>query len=524
MTSFQKNNLNAQFHRRRAGLSLIEVLIGLTVTLIVLGAMAGAFRFASQEMAKGRAALELTNRLRTIENLFRDDLRRLTVELKPYHRLPLSPQGYAEIIDGPEVDFRDQTNVGVTRGRNDSVANLLVGDYDDVFAGTIRSDGAPFRGRLGGGVVQESHLAEVIWFSTFSDVDGDGFVEPDEGDRIRLFRRQLLIKPSLGELGRFPLARIDMVNQFIQNNDISVNVTSAGGEFIIRANSLHDLARRGNRFAHVQGTYPHDSQFNLAWLRSDESYLDVGGTPTLDLNGDGVVNIADSFPHRRASDQSDLMLSDVAAFDIRVFDPGAVSLASFDGGVIQDLSLPTDLASLIALGTRTGGARFDDAFYDNAGGSFVNEPTVARVNRVGAYVDLGKVNSPNGIFENSQFATAVAGVAIPGVFQRRPNDTNRIRAGGTLLRRRLRYQAPQFPQPPVFDTGTSAYDTSTLLGAIPLGSNGIDDNSTGIVDDDEKLVAPYDAPIRGLEVKIRMYEPNASQARQVTIRQSMVPQ
>ncbi len=519
MTSYHKNNFRILLNRRRAGLSLIEVLIGLTVTLIVLGAMAGAFRFASEEMAKGRASLELTNRLRTIENLFREDLRRLTVELKPYHRLPLSPQGYAEIIDGPVVDFRDVTNVGTTRGRNDSVANLLVGDYDDVFAGTIRSDGAPFRGRRGA-LVEESHLAEVVWFATFSDIDGDDVVEPDEGDRIRLFRRQLLIKPALGVLMTFPATQMHLVNQFIQNNDISCNVTTVGGNLIIRANSLQDLARRGNRYAHTQGTYAQRSPLDFGLLRNDESYLDNGMTPTIDFNGDGAVNVADLFPHRRASDQSDLMLSDIAAFDIRVFDPDAISLAALNAAAtaILDLALPTDLASLIALRTRTSGARFDDAFYDSTGGSFVNEPNVQRVNRVGAYVDLGKV-----IPRDSSFLTVPGGVSNPGgVFQQLATNSRVVRGGTGVLRPALDYGN----EPPIFDTGTSDYDSTTILGAIPLGSNGIDDNGNGLIDEEggEKLVAPYDAPIRGLEVKIRMYEPNASQARQVTVRQSMVPQ
>jgi len=115
------NYRKSTFHvlqNKRAGLSLIEVLIGLTVTLIVLGAMAGAFRFASEEMAKGRASLELTNRLRTVENLFRDDLRRLTVELKPYHRLPATPEGYVEIIDGPVIDARNIADDGTTPARS----------------------------------------------------------------------------------------------------------------------------------------------------------------------------------------------------------------------------------------------------------------------------------------------------------------------------------------------------------------------------------------------------------------------
>lgn len=534
-----RNNTTVYTFKNRAGLSLIEVLIGLTVTLIVLGAMASAFRFASEEMAKGRASLELTNRLRTIENLFRDDLRRLTVELKPYHRLPATPEGYAEIIDGPVVDGRNIADDTInTPLRNESAANLLVGDFDDVFAGTIRSDGEPFRGRYDAdGIgplptrIEESHLAEIVWFTTYSEAtpteDPDIVVESDEGDRIRLFRRQLIIKPSLGSL-RSNLT-LPLVNRFIQNNDISVGVQpdpANAGRFRVVANSLQDLTRRGNRFAHIQNTYPQTSSLNLLWLLNDDQYEEDGVTPSADFNGDGTVNSLDLFPHRRASDQSDLLLSDLAAFDIRVFEPDAVSLVKWDTSIpeatrpVIDLALPTDIAWQIASLTRDSPSAvfgYSGLFYDAASAAFINETAgsiqLERVNRIGAYVDLGKVT-----LANSRLATNAIGVPfVQGDFQQLPAETAAV---GT--RPQLVYTES------VFDTGTSAYDSSTSLGAVPLGSNGIDDHTggagLGIVDEDEKLVPPYTKSIRGVEVTIRVYEPNASQATQMTLKQSMVPQ
>ena len=514
---------------RRAGLSLIEVLIGLTVTLIVLGAMAGAFRFASQEMAKGRASLEMTNRLRSIENLFRDDLRRLTVELKPYHRLPAPPQGYAEIIDGVAIDARKVDDTAATAGRDGTVENMLLGDFDDIFAGTIRSDGRPFRGRLQpvpGGIatIEESHLAEVVWFTTFSDLDFDGDVEPDEGDRIRLFRRQLIVKPSLGILGAN--MTIPAVNQFVQNNDISVLVQpdpANAGMFRVVANSLEGLARRGNRFAHLQTAYPQTSSMNaVGWLRSDDQYEDENA-------------VTRTFPHRRASDQSDLLISDVAAFDIRVFAPDAVSLVTWDTALPEsvrpmiDLARPADLAWQIAAQTTSAGG-FSNKFYDSLSASFVNETAgtvaVQRVNRTGAYVDLGRnalagsqiLGVPPGDTIMLARDIDVGGTAVAGALQSLPTGTDRVPLTGTLKRMPLPYT--EF----VFDTGTSEYDSSTLFGALPLGTNGIDDNDDGIIDSDEKLLPPYNVRIRGIEMSIRLYEPNAGQATQMTLRQSMVPQ
>jgi hypothetical protein len=480
-----KSNLSFVY-QRRSGLSLIEVLIGLTVTLIVLGAMAGAFRFASQEMAKGRASLELTNRLRSVENLLREDLRRLTVELKSYHRLPASPEGYAEIVDGNGTDARNDILAGF--GNAESVNNLLVGDFDDLFAGTIRSDGRPFRGRRGNGL-EESHLAEVAWFTAYIDDDGDGTIEPDEGELLRLYRRQLLVKPSLGLLAQNLTAA--EVNRFVQLNDISVRVEEDpgnAGRLRVEANSLQELSIRGNRFAHINRPIPHECNFRPAFL--------IDG-----LRGENS-DIA-NFVHRRTSDQSDLLLNDLAAFDIRVFAPDAFSQYRFANSAeapseVFDLALPTDIGIRIGAG---GNFAYDALFAP--GGGFGSENPVPR-NRIGAYVDLGKDLNPN----------------ISGLLQRRPAPTDRLVNGGTQIRDALVYIQN------VFDTGTSFYDSDP--NSNPFGANGIDDGSSvmgnNIVDVDERFVPPYATTIRGLEFVIRTYEPISGQVSQITVRQSMVPQ
>lgn len=473
----RKSTVSFIYHRR-AGLSLIEVLIGLTVTLIVLGAMAGAFRFASEEMAKGRASLELTNRLRSVENLLREDLRRLTVELKPYHNLPTSPEGYAEIVDGPATDARNDILAGA--GNVETVNNLLIGDFDDFFAGTIRSDGRPFRGRRGNGI-EQSHLAEVAWFTAFVDDDGDGSIEPDEGELLRLYRRQLLVKPSLGLLSD-NLTQAQ-VNRFIQENDISVRVeVDPGNTGMLRvvANSLQELAVRGNRFAHRQQPLPHQSNLRTDFLRDG-----------LREENSGIA----TFVHRRALDQSDLLLTDLAAFDIRVFAPDAVSQVRFGPGnelqrSIVDLALPTDLGARIGTG---GVFTYSNLF--SANGEFAVGGDVQILNRVGAFVDLGKLNSTDA-----------------SELQRSPAMTPALTGRGQ-----------QSYGDDVFDTGTSFYDQSG--NANQFASNGIDDgNVVGVVDTDERLVPPYGTPIRGIEVVIRTYEPIAGQATQITMKQSMIPQ
>ena len=100
MTSFRtRSTLNSRF-----GLTLVEIMIALTMTLIVLGAMMTAFSFASQQMQMGRGVMEMANRLRAAEELLRDDLSNLTVDPRTYTE-STNPNGYFEIIEGPLRDL-----------------------------------------------------------------------------------------------------------------------------------------------------------------------------------------------------------------------------------------------------------------------------------------------------------------------------------------------------------------------------------------------------------------------------------
>ena len=53
----------------------------------------------------------------------------------------------------------------------------------------------------------------------------------------------------------------------------------------------------------------------------------------------------------------------------------------------------------------------------------------------------------------------------------------------------------------------------------------IDDDSNGIIDDANELETspPYPIPLRGLEVRIRIYDASTRQVRQVTVRHTFVP-
>ena len=144
------NHTSNSINRRvRVGLSLIEILIALTMTLIVLGAMMSAFQYASAEMQNGRATLEMANRVRVAENLLRRDLANLTVEPRPYIDKTI-PNGYFEYIEGPQRDLRspfaEATGSSTAAPADDTISYL--GDSDDILAMTCRSiAGSVFRGQ-----------------------------------------------------------------------------------------------------------------------------------------------------------------------------------------------------------------------------------------------------------------------------------------------------------------------------------------------------------------------------------------
>ncbi len=440
---------------RRHGLSLIEIMIAMVMTLIVLGAMMAAFSYASAEMALGRASIELNNRLVNAEEQLRRDLDRITVDLKPHHRLAAQPKGFVEIVDGAQTDYvpaNEALDISAVNRFAHGGNQLVFGDRDDYFACTIKSNGKAFRGRYNDRIV-ESHLAEVAWFTVFDSATAD----PDD---VLLVRRQLLILPNITPSGVVGTAA--GYDDFLQNNDISVHRTPTG---TLVANNLGNLALRANRYSH---------ELNVAL-----------GPIGPDQHRSPAESTLEIVPLGTRYRDDHIMVSSVAAFDIQVFDPDAYVRVLANGDVAE----PSDI------GTRNQ----------------VIAERVGMIAKLGGFVDLGK-----GIM------TTDTGIPLTdaGIF------------GGV--------PGPRFPFPPspvpfnyvesVYDTGTSQYNRRF---ADHPGSNGVDDDIDGQIDEGDelksfggtpyrKVVAPYDAPIRGLKFTMRVLEPISKQVRQLTVQKSFV--
>jgi len=471
----------------KRGLTLVEIMIALTMTLIVLGAMMSAFRYASEKMQEGRGVMEMANRLRSAEELLRNDLANLTLDPRVYTEAT-SPNGFLEIIEGANNDSTINTVIGATAS--------YLGDFDDTIGMTVRSaEGRRFRGVLTGTVI-ESTLAEVWYFTTLNDLEtggieftGDPAFDVDIEDSVRLHRRALLIRPDLNSATTGEITTVSTLAEaavFVRDNDISVRVVEAlppsgtGVQYRIIANTLADLAIRKNRFAHtgdplstaIPPAHNFPNLFNTDVLV--DSLLKFGG--------------------------EDILLTDVAGFDVRVYSPNATVGYSANGILVQ----PGDLQY------ETVG------FLPAVPAPPTPIPAAILENRAGAFVDLGYGFRADG--------TAIVGVD-PTVEWFAGLGLGNIPGNPTLL-------------PRVYDTWSPSYEQDGIdqdgVAGIDQGTNGLDDGGLVAPDDggsaapdddlERETRPPYPDPIRGIQISTRLIEKTTQQVFQSSVIQSYVPE
>jgi hypothetical protein len=562
----------------RAGMTLVEMLVATAATLLLMAAIAQVFGAFGTAVSDSRAMIELDGRLRTAAWRLRADLAGATARTVP----PLDPEtgdGYFELIEGPESDT--VSSGGVAKGANAPYSAIagsgsddrILGDFDDVLLFTTRSTDPVFQGRftLFSGTTPstttiESPVAEVGWF-----------LRPTPGTSnpvtFTLYRKQLLV---LGYVGIEPffsggvctpdtgttIANTAVVpsnsvamphgsfpwSQFFERYDISARFERNAGFFIpnrsnnnspgrLLPNTLADLTRREARFMHnvvgdtSGGRFSRDSNaagqdygsgFCVRWedhnfdgnLQAAEDAQPPAGNGRMDnlhqdFNPDPVIPDGLIFTGNRAGE--DVILTNVLAFDVRVFDPEApIPLAG------------TTTGSNTAL--VPGDPGYAGAYLTSAA---LNPPAFA----YGGYVDLGN------------------GTMTPN---NPPKPVSRF-SGYGQLRSALLGSATKAR---VWDTWSTHYETNGRnddgwLGNTLLdqGTNGLDDNNDGRVDETDpwdprvndlpigngngvedpaeypgetETQPPYPYPLRGIEVRIRCYEPSSRQVRQVTIRHTFV--
>jgi len=466
----------------RAGLTLIEMLVATTVTLILMAAIGQVFSTFGSSVSSSRTALDMNSRLRTAAWRLRQDLSGATAPTLP----PLDPAagvGYLEVIEGPRHDANAAAG-----------SNVLYADIDDVLLFTTKSAGAPFRGAFNGSSI-ESDVAEVAWFARPT-------VPATTPVTYTLYRKQMLVVGYVGA-GLFNAAGAGNQLAFgsfaspawrsiYDTYDLSVSRRNAGGALdMIVPNSLQDLTKRECRFMHNrQGDttgLPVSRGGQFPYLFADHRHMRASTSTVAETVPAGLEGLIFDSASTRFGE--DIVLTNVISFDVGVFDPAAPVAASSSG---NDVTTPE---------------RSPPAAAFPAGGS-------SRIQANGAYVDLG-----NGV--------STAGPA--GI-------TPRFEGFGSALS----LLNGSVIAPCVYDTWSTHYEADGVdqdnQAGIDQGTNGVDDAvparrplpavpADGVIDDvDEwETMTPYPYPLRGIEVRIRCYEPSSRQVRQVTVRHSFVP-
>lgn len=485
MIAYKPGGFQPSFRR---GMTLTEMLVATAMTLVIMGVVVQLFGMVGKGVSSSRASLDMSMQLRTVAHTLRTDLNGITVETVPPVKVD-SDSGYLEIIEGSGSD----SSLGF---------NQLTGDIDDVLMFTTKSMGKPFVGKLGtaGGLI-ESPYAEVAWYCEPAKN------QPVAGSTLyNLHRRQLLVVDYVGAgsfhgtnaLNNviFPLASgeiprnglddngnghideyFDIADEIPENNlDDNNNgvIDEMNGPALLQLQADYDLSvRRVNADAFPNGLADlskreHRFLHNFSGIVSSTAFpYGVEPFPNFPSaayrNTYAPVRLLGGY---RAGE--DIVIGNVLAFDVRVFDPTAKVRQSTLGVTV----VPFDPTKGVAV-------------VPGDPGYATNLTELAS----GAYIDMGVSN------------------------------------GGTFNSMNAKSQL----QIATYDTWSDHYEFNGLDedhdGIIDEKNNQLDDDSNGIVDDsnERETSPPYAVPLRGVEVRIRIYDNSTRQVRQVTVRHTFVP-
>ena len=467
----------------RGGFTLIELLIAMSLTLILVYAIAEFYAFIGETVRDGRAGIEMGGAMRAATQRLKKDLDMMTVRVV---RPPLDANngmGYFEIKEGaaadgdvnadgtPDVQIVNENGIPTQTDNTKnqflaSSSTSMFGDTDDVIAFTVRAQGEPFYGRRYNGNTGaydqvQSDLAEVVWFSSFIDKNADQTWNIADEPRV-LVRRLLLVLPSAPNLGA-PQGNV------FQHNDISAHRDGNGNW---APNSIVDLGDPHNRFLHQNVQQANNNGYQAGSALPNPMLLDANNANNVAI-----------FQMGGNSQGDDVILSNLLAFDVQVYDP---------------------LAPLIADNTNVNAAQKalapgDPGFFSILNG--MNANAYAVIGR-GAYVDLGyypNLNPPS-LFSAKMYTNV--------------NSPNSGYGAG----------------PPYFyDTYTQTYERD---GRDQFNDNkqdqafdGLDNDGQNGIDDfgERETTPPYAPGLRGIQIRVRMYEPSTRQVRQGTIVSDFIP-
>jgi prepilin-type N-terminal cleavage/methylation domain-containing protein len=372
------------------GFTLVEMLVAMAVTLLLMAALGKGFAFIGESIRDSRVQVELTNDLRDVTNRLQEDLTRCTVPMQP-SREGSEPAGYFMVYEGPVTDATSSLFLSVADPKNPAPESRY-GDFDDYLAFTAVATGdswftgmvprfildqktAELAGTaynpntltMNDPVMIRSKYAEIVYFASpeyqaglqYVDVDANGLP-----DRLRIHRRVLLIRPDLNITTGAQPPRLPRLNagsdwllgmaQLHQDCDLSLRRVSTNGipdpAGAVAANSLADLAKPHNRFAHVRvpggavGLGNEYTSMPILALSPPATVLTSStiAPPAMTTTSQPVVTpdrwsgfLRPEFVLAGARIGEDVLVPSAVGFDLKIFDPLAPVITTSTGVVVS---------------------------------------------------------------------------------------------------------------------------------------------------------------------------------------------
>jgi len=463
------------------------MLVALAVTLVMMAAVVNLFANMSASIRNRRAAIETGSQLRQVRNRLAMDLSGATCRGSTWQD-PAENQGYIEIVEGEWSDKNPSNlvipaNILSGNGIDPTISLVPASQAFDSDTGAVPGGlnigaGAVTDGRALGdwddilaltvrsesdpfvgrynNALVESPLAEVVWFATEQPASTPA--DPNDGMR-RIYRRVLLIAPWLGAVG----TDIDNPPNNISAHWEQTGASITAGRWV--ANTLGDVTKRENRVTrNPRDMFPHPL---------------IRTAPTL-------------LPGSTSTDA--LVLSSALAFDVRLFDPTA-PLVDNVGTVVGPSDAGFDAAKWVAA-TTVGQGDYVDLNYRASYAKFVND------------YSTGYGGMPAANYSTlSEFPHLKSQLQTP--------------LGGVYDTWSYHYENDGMDQDDT--TGNDNIDDNDVTtGLIDEGANGLDDDNQNGVDDrgERETSPPYDVPLRGVKVILRVYEPDSRQIRESSVTHS----
>lgn len=372
------------------GFTLVEMLVAMAVTLLLMAALGKGFGYIGESIRDSRVQVELTNDLRDVTNRLQEDLTRCTVPMQP-SRDEHEPDGYFLYYEGPVTDATSSLFLSVNDPKNPTPESRY-GDFDDYLAFTAVATGDswftgmvprfildqktaelagsaynPDPATMNDPVMIRSKYAEIVYFASpeyeaglqYVDVDANGLP-----DRLRIHRRVLLIRPDLNITTGAQSPRLPRLNAgsdwlvgmaaLHQQCDLSLRRVSTNGipdsAGMVAANSLADLSKAHNRFAHVRvpgGTVGLGNEYTsmpILALSPPPTVLTSStiAPPAMTTTSQPVVTpdrwsgfLRPEFVLAGARIGEDVLVPSAVGFDLKIFDPLAPVITTSQGVVVS---------------------------------------------------------------------------------------------------------------------------------------------------------------------------------------------